>query len=72
MGQEVYIVSVNGKVSQEGYSTLEKAQKFVDSRLKNPWVREIVEKTPGWEWTYTVNEDGSQNKIIISVVRIVK
>lgn len=36
MGQEVYIVSVNGKVSQEGYSTLEEAQKFVDSRLKNP------------------------------------
>ena len=51
MGQEVYIVSVNGKVSQEGYSTLEEAQKFVDSRLKNPWVREFEERIPGWDWT---------------------
>lgn len=72
MGQEVYIVSVNGKVSQEGYSTLEEAQKFVDSRLKNPWVKEFEERIPGWDWTYTVNKDGPVSRITISVVRITK
>lgn len=29
----VYVVKYNGKISQEAYSTLEKAQKFIVSRV---------------------------------------
>lgn len=29
----IYVVKYNGKISQEAYSTLEKAQKFIASRV---------------------------------------
>ena len=35
----IYIVTVNGKVSQEAYKTLEEAQEFIKSRIyyKDGW-----------------------------------
>ena len=32
INKEIFIVTVNGKVSQEAYSTLEEAQDFIHSR----------------------------------------
>ena len=62
---EIYIVQYNGtSVSKEGYYTLEKAIKFIDSRSYNPSkVRELV----------YVDTEGNEYKIlIINEIEIIK
>ena len=63
----VYVVQVMpeaslGRVSQEGYTSLEKAQAFIESRADNP--RQV---TP---WLYR-STDGNDTDYLIYEVRVV-
>ena len=59
----VYIVTVNGKISQEAYKTLEEAQDFIYSRTNEPKV------TIGEQHGYVVLTDDNNNRYEIHDVR---
>ena len=54
----VYLVTVNGKVSQEAYKTLDEAQEFIKSRL-NSGALDIARP----EGYYTVDSSGTRYEI---------
>ncbi len=53
---KVYVVLYNGRVSSEGYSTVEKAIEFIKSRSDNP------EKMYGLGWTW-IDDENNEYKI---------
>lgn len=61
----VYIVTVDGKVSQEAYSTIEKAQEFVYKRANiQDWEQRKAEKSGG----YVIVEEGGVRYEIHDVI----
>lgn len=59
-----YIVTVNGKISQEAYKTLEEAQEFIYSRTNEP------KGTIGKQHGYVVLTDNKNNRYEIHDVRV--
>lgn len=57
----IYIVTVNGKVSSEAYSTLEEAMKFITSRIG---IVKIIQEN------YLVAEDTNDNRYEIHDVTL--
>lgn len=57
----IYIVTVNGKVSQEAYSTLEEAQQFIIGRTG---IADIISRN------YVIVEDTNDNRYEIHDVRV--
>ena len=55
----VYTIICNGKLSSEGYSTLEEAQKFCETRAGNP-------QKIGNGWRY----ENENNSYVIQDVRV--
>ena len=60
----IYIVTVNGKISQEAYKTLEEAQEFIYSRTNEP------KSTIGKRHGYVILTDDNNNRYEIHDVRI--
>lgn len=57
----IYIVTVNGKISQEAYSTIEAAQKFVIGRTG---IADIISRN------YVIVEDTNDNRYEIHDVKV--
>lgn len=59
--EAIYIVTVNGKVSQEAYKTLEEAQQFIISRTG---IANIIQDN------YLIAEDTNDNRYEIHDVKV--
>jgi|GEM_PF-5624756 len=69
----IYLITVNGNVSNEAYSTIEEAQTFINSRLNlNPtrWIRAHHTPETGFWDIEQAQDNGLTNRYTIKDVRV--